>query len=31
MGGTPAETAAFIKDEMKRWQAVIRSAHVTLN
>jgi tripartite-type tricarboxylate transporter receptor subunit TctC len=31
MGGTPAETAAFIKDETKRWQGVIESAHVTLN
>ena len=31
MGGTPAETAAFIKDETKRWHGVIESAHVTLN
>lgn len=29
-GGTPAETAAFIKDEEARWRAVISSANVTL-
>ena len=29
-GGTPAETAAFIKDEEARWRAVIKSANVTL-
>ena len=30
VGGTPAETAGFIKEEMARWQKVIRDAHVTL-
>ncbi len=29
-GGTPAQTAAFIKDEEARWRAVIKSAKVTL-
>jgi tripartite-type tricarboxylate transporter receptor subunit TctC len=29
-GRTPAETAAFIKDEEARWRAVIKSANVTL-
>ena len=29
-GGTPAQTAAFIKDEEARWRAVIKSANVTL-
>lgn len=29
-GGTPAETASFIKDEEARWRAVIKSANVTL-
>jgi tripartite-type tricarboxylate transporter receptor subunit TctC len=29
-GGTPAEAAAFIKDEEARWRAVINSANVTL-
>ena len=29
-GGTPVETAAFIKDEEARWRAVIKSANVTL-
>jgi tripartite-type tricarboxylate transporter receptor subunit TctC len=29
-GGTPAETAAFIKDEEARWRGVIKSANVTL-
>ena len=29
-GGTPPETAAFIKDEEARWRAVIKSANVTL-
>jgi tripartite-type tricarboxylate transporter receptor subunit TctC len=29
-GGTPAATAAFIKDEEARWRAVIKSANVTL-
>jgi len=30
VGGTPAGTAAFIKDEEARWRAVIKSANVTL-
>jgi tripartite-type tricarboxylate transporter receptor subunit TctC len=29
-GGTPGQTAAFIKDEEARWRAVIKSANVTL-
>ena len=29
-GGTPAETASFIKDEEARWRSVIKSANVTL-
>jgi tripartite-type tricarboxylate transporter receptor subunit TctC len=29
-GGTPAQTAAFIKDEEARWRGVIKSANVTL-
>jgi tripartite-type tricarboxylate transporter receptor subunit TctC len=29
-GGTPAEAAAFIKDEEARWRAVIKSANVLL-
>jgi tripartite-type tricarboxylate transporter receptor subunit TctC len=29
-GGTPAGTAAFIKDEEARWRSVIKSANVTL-
>ena len=29
-GGTPAATAAFIKEEEARWRAVIKSANVTL-
>jgi tripartite-type tricarboxylate transporter receptor subunit TctC len=28
MGLTPAETAAFMRDEVERWAAVIRTAHV---
>ncbi len=31
VGGTPAETAAFIRDEVARWQKVIQDAKVTLN
>ena len=31
IGGTPAETAAFIREEVVRWQKVITSANVTLN
>ena len=30
VGGTPAETAAFIREEMARWQKVIKDANVTL-
>lgn len=30
VGGTPAGTTAFIKDEEARWRAVIKSANVTL-
>jgi tripartite-type tricarboxylate transporter receptor subunit TctC len=29
-GGTPAETATFIRDEEARWRGVIKSANVTL-
>jgi tripartite-type tricarboxylate transporter receptor subunit TctC len=29
-GGTPAETAAFIKDEVRRWGEVIRANHIVL-
>ena len=29
-GGTPAETAAFIKDEIRRWGEVIRANHIEL-
>jgi tripartite-type tricarboxylate transporter receptor subunit TctC len=29
-GGTPAQTAAFIKGEEARWRGVIKSANVTL-
>jgi tripartite-type tricarboxylate transporter receptor subunit TctC len=31
VGGTPAETAAFIREEVVRWQKVIAGANVTLN
>jgi tripartite-type tricarboxylate transporter receptor subunit TctC len=31
VGNTPAEMAVFVKEEMTRWQEVIRSAHVTLS
>lgn len=31
VGNTSAEMAAFVKDEMARWQKVITSANVTLN
>jgi len=27
-GGTPAETAAFIKNEVRRWGEVIRANHI---
>jgi len=30
VGGTTAETAAFIKDETERWKKVIKDANVTL-
>jgi tripartite-type tricarboxylate transporter receptor subunit TctC len=30
VGGSPAATAAFIRDEMRRWQKVIKDASVTL-
>ena len=30
VGNSTAEMAAFVKDEMARWQSVIKSAHVTL-
>jgi hypothetical protein len=30
MGLTPAETAAFMRQEVERWAAVIRAAHVKL-
>jgi tripartite-type tricarboxylate transporter receptor subunit TctC len=29
-GRTPAETAAFIKDEVKRWDQVIRANNIVL-
>jgi tripartite-type tricarboxylate transporter receptor subunit TctC len=29
-GGTPAETAAFIKEEIRRWGEVIRSNDIRL-
>ncbi|HYY39568.1 MAG TPA: tripartite tricarboxylate transporter substrate-binding protein, partial [Xanthobacteraceae bacterium] len=29
-GRTPAETAAFIKDEVKRWGQVIRTNNIVL-
>ena len=29
-GGTPTETAAFIKDEVQRWGEVIRANHIVL-
>ncbi len=31
VGNTPAEMAAFVREEMARWQEVIRSANVTLS
>lgn len=31
VGNTPAEMAAFVKDEMARWQQVIQTANVTLS
>lgn len=31
VGNTPAEMAAFVRDEMARWQRVIQTANVTLS
>ncbi len=31
VGGTPAETASFIKDEVVRWEKVIAGAHVKID
>jgi tripartite-type tricarboxylate transporter receptor subunit TctC len=31
VGGTPQETAAYLKQEVERWKNVIVSAHVTLD
>jgi len=31
VGNSPAEMAVFVKEEMVRWQEVIRSANVTLS
>jgi tripartite-type tricarboxylate transporter receptor subunit TctC len=31
MGFTPAQTAAYIREETERWAAVIRSANVKLD
>jgi tripartite-type tricarboxylate transporter receptor subunit TctC len=31
VGGTPAATAAYFREETARWKAVITSAHVTLD
>ena len=31
VGGTPAETAAFMKDEAERWKRVIQSANVKVD
>jgi tripartite-type tricarboxylate transporter receptor subunit TctC len=28
VGGSPAQTAAFIKDEIERWRSIIVAAHV---
>jgi tripartite-type tricarboxylate transporter receptor subunit TctC len=30
-GGTPADMAAFVKAETKRWGDVIQAAHITVN
>ena len=30
-GGTPAETAAFIKSELAKWEPVIKAANISLN
>ena len=31
MGLTPAETAAYMRQEMQRWAAVIRTANVKID
>ena len=31
VGGTPAETAAFIKDETRRWGEVIKKNNITMD
>jgi tripartite-type tricarboxylate transporter receptor subunit TctC len=31
VGNAPAEMAAFVREEMARWQEIIRTAHVTLS
>jgi tripartite-type tricarboxylate transporter receptor subunit TctC len=31
VGGTPQETANYLKQESERWRAVITAAHVTLD
>jgi tripartite-type tricarboxylate transporter receptor subunit TctC len=31
VGGTPAEFAAFMQDELRRWAPVIRRAGVTID
>jgi hypothetical protein len=31
MGFTPAQTAAYMKEEAERWAAVIRSANVKVD
>jgi tripartite-type tricarboxylate transporter receptor subunit TctC len=31
VGGTPAETAAFIKNEASRWGEVIRANHIVVD
>jgi tripartite-type tricarboxylate transporter receptor subunit TctC len=31
VGGTPAEMAAFVKDETRRWEAVIKANHISID
>ncbi|MEO5596106.1 MAG: tripartite tricarboxylate transporter substrate binding protein [Lysobacteraceae bacterium] len=31
IGGSPAQTAAFLKDETRRWSEVIRAAHIKVD
>jgi tripartite-type tricarboxylate transporter receptor subunit TctC len=31
IGGTPAEMAAFVKDETARWEAVIKANHISID